>query len=62
MVLVEVAEVRGPFNLRIRKTRGERYREKRSSLDVMILLYVINVARGILASVLDRDCATNVNS
>lgn len=62
MVLVEVAKVRGSSNLRIRKTRGERYREKMSSLDTMILLYVIDVARGKLASVLDRDCATNVNN
>lgn len=63
MVLTKITKVGGSFGLRKRKIRGVRNRENSSNLDMMIPLYVINVARGTLVNARSgRRCATNVNS
>lgn len=51
MVLVEIIGIKNPFSLRIKRARGVRKREKRISLNVIILLLVVDMVGGTLASV-----------
>lgn len=51
MVLVEIAKAKGLSSLRIRKIKEVKNRERISSPNMMIPLYVINMIRDTLISV-----------